>query len=130
VTECVDGRDETGECPFSSPACNGQVASGTKCFFLVQPKDNAEDTNDNTDGEVGTFTWNEANQTCRKLEGQLASASKAREVSDLNSIWAFGKVDPKSVYIGLRHSWPRKPLMYRSLMGWLDRTYVPSHTSG
>ena len=30
--ECEDGRDETGHCPFSSPACHGWVALRNKCY--------------------------------------------------------------------------------------------------
>ena len=33
--ECEDGRDETGHCPFSSPACRGWVASRNKCYKFV-----------------------------------------------------------------------------------------------
>ena len=35
--ECEDGRDETGQCPFSSPACKGWVAVGNKCYTYVRP---------------------------------------------------------------------------------------------
>ena len=33
--ECQDGQDETGHCPFSSPACGGWVASRNKCYRHV-----------------------------------------------------------------------------------------------
>jgi hypothetical protein len=33
--ECHDGRDERGDCPFSGHACQGLIASGNKCFFLL-----------------------------------------------------------------------------------------------
>ena len=33
--ECEGGRDETEHCPFSSPACQGWIASRTKCFRYV-----------------------------------------------------------------------------------------------
>ncbi|XP_076472286.1 uncharacterized protein LOC143301780 [Babylonia areolata] len=34
-TQCEDGQDETEHCPFSSPDCQGLVASRNKCFKLV-----------------------------------------------------------------------------------------------
>ena len=36
--ECEDGRDETGHCSYSSPACQGWVAARNKCFTIVSPE--------------------------------------------------------------------------------------------
>ncbi|KAL8595652.1 hypothetical protein ACOMHN_025688 [Nucella lapillus] len=34
-TECEDGRDETGDCPYSSPHCNGLIALCGRCYTVV-----------------------------------------------------------------------------------------------
>ncbi|KAL8587127.1 hypothetical protein ACOMHN_026095 [Nucella lapillus] len=34
-TECEDGRDETGACPYSSPPCQGMIALCNRCYTIV-----------------------------------------------------------------------------------------------
>ncbi|KAL8617267.1 hypothetical protein ACOMHN_067704 [Nucella lapillus] len=35
-TECEDGRDETGACPFSTPRCSGHIALCNRCYTVVK----------------------------------------------------------------------------------------------
>ncbi|PVD27183.1 hypothetical protein C0Q70_12337 [Pomacea canaliculata] len=34
--ECHEGQDEGSHCPYSSPACNGSVAVGRKCYVYIE----------------------------------------------------------------------------------------------
>ncbi|KAL8558338.1 hypothetical protein ACOMHN_012902 [Nucella lapillus] len=62
-TECEDGRDETGDCPFSSPECNGLIALCNCCYKIV----------DSLHGFVSSKTENHqrADEYCNVLGGQL-----------------------------------------------------------
>ncbi|XP_076454791.1 uncharacterized protein LOC143289631 [Babylonia areolata] len=53
-TECEDGRDETGHCPFSSPECQGMVALCDRCYKLVDSMRGFD--SDETDGNKKGIT--------------------------------------------------------------------------
>ncbi|KAL8580879.1 hypothetical protein ACOMHN_039579 [Nucella lapillus] len=47
--ECEDGRDETGDCPYSSPHCHGKIALCDRCYTIV---DSLRDFVTNTTNDI------------------------------------------------------------------------------
>ena len=120
-TECEDGRDETGHCPFSSQACQGWVAVGHKCYkqFLLRT----------------SVTVKRALVECRMRGSELASIRTAEEDKDLHNAF-FNKTllyDVRNgdvMFIGLWSRIDSKPFMYRKFFRWYEKTllYTMKHT--
>jgi hypothetical protein len=81
--ECVDGRDEGGHCWFSSPACEGKLASGSKCFFPVFD-------NDGVSTRVGHVDRLAAQ--CQEKGGELAIIQTRKQLEDVARIVKSGKI--------------------------------------
>ncbi|KAL8595637.1 hypothetical protein ACOMHN_025673 [Nucella lapillus] len=62
-TECEDGRDETGDCPYSSPHCNGLIVLCGRCYTVV--------TNVNDLSSFKTDVNKMGNDYCSSLGGRL-----------------------------------------------------------
>ena len=112
-TQCQDGRDEAGHCPFSSPACDGSVATHGKCFRQF------------TVGRV--ISPERARDQCRELGLELASVKTPQEFRDFNKLYA-GR-EPKPVLIGLTFRFMSTAFMYRHFFSWSDETmiYIVKH---
>ncbi|KAL8604657.1 hypothetical protein ACOMHN_013437 [Nucella lapillus] len=64
-TQCEDGRDETEHCAFSSPHCQGLVASRNKCLQLIYLQ---------TSVHAGHI-----HHECQRIGGRLASIKTRKE---------------------------------------------------
>ncbi|KAL8580970.1 hypothetical protein ACOMHN_017536 [Nucella lapillus] len=72
-TQCEDGRDETEHCAFSSPHCQGLVASHNKCFQLIY---------------LQTWTPPTLSQhECHRIDGRVASIKTRKEQEDFLNIY-------------------------------------------
>ncbi|KAL8614769.1 hypothetical protein ACOMHN_017750 [Nucella lapillus] len=67
--ECEDGLDETEHCPFSSPGCQGMVASRNKCFKFIRLS--------------FRVSYTLASYECKKFGGVLASIKTRMEQKDI-----------------------------------------------
>jgi hypothetical protein len=123
--ECLDARDEKA-CPYSSAECGpGQVASGNKCFFLMNvPSSDRADLANLDPLYASSFSWNGASDKCRQRGGQPASVTSQRQLDDLMQFWQYGKWQPGRAVLGLKTVWPGQPLFYRRVLGWADKTMV------
>ena len=105
--ECEGREDEGGHCPFSSPACDGDMAvAGTKCFSLhVSQK---------------KISWLEAKGLCEDRSGQLAILRSQEEVDVfLNMLRIANRV--RKTHIGLFMD-AEVPRLYRKTWRWVDNT--------
>ena len=105
--ECEDGRDETEHCPFSSPACQGWVASHHKCYRPLF------DLNTTPSG---------ASEECRKHGSSVASVRTDQELKDFLNVFS-GRVKSKAM-IGLHVGVNYIPFMYRYFYRWFDNTVM------
>ena len=106
--ECEDGRDESWHCPFSSPACDGWVASYQKCYkrFTSKP-----------------YIWTgKAADSCRALGYELASVKTEREFEDFRKM--FHRREPGMDIIGLKYGSASIPPMYKRFLLWSDKTVI------
>ena len=120
--ECEDGRDETGHCPFSSPACQGWVASNGKCYLLV------------SHDSLNTFEREEkgivakAEKYCDSLNASLGQPKEEHDLQILMS--AFNKIKYEkaiNIMVGLFHYSLSVPNIYIGSVVAYDRT-VLHHT--
>ena len=119
--ECEDGRDEAGHCPFSSPACDGWVASGYKCYkqFTFDSKT--------------AISGLRARDTCLARGFELASLKTQHEV---DSALTLLRDRIKSSVFGLACGLESTPFMYRCFCVWSDKTviynqnHLPLRTAG
>jgi hypothetical protein len=121
VTECEDGRDETGHCSFSNKECRGLgLASGIKCYFTVV----------STQGNINT--WEYFHQQCKERGGNLAEINTVEEVSDIHRLLRFGKnIDRCHQYTtGLTYGDGSLPSMYRYMWTGVSKAvlYYPPLT--
>jgi hypothetical protein len=113
--ECADGQDEGGHCWFSSPACQGKLASGSKCFFTVHLVNNNNNNNNNNndddddddvdamndfDHQGGDFVaGNQGSRLsqlaaqCEEKGGELAVIQTRKELDDVTRLISFGKIN-------------------------------------
>ena len=114
--ECDNRQDETGQCPFSSPACGGKVASHNKCYFYIR---------------VGRMSWNLAEDKCREHGGRLATIKTSQELLDAKQMPLLSKEEKIVVYVGMVFDGTRVPMMYRNIWRWTDSTiiYFMNHIS-
>ena len=109
--ECEGREDEGGHCPFSSPACDGDMAvAGTKCFSLhvTQKK----------------ISWLQAEGLCEDRSGQLAILRSQKEVDVLlNMLRIANRV--RHTYVGLFMD-TEVPRLYRKTWRWVDNTVAYS----
>ena len=105
--ECADGRDETGHCPFSSPACQGWVAEHHKCYMLFQ--------------SPSQITGRRVRDACRTLGFEMASVKTEQELNTaFTLLWGLRA----SAFFGLTCSSRSKPFMYRWFIMWSDKTII------
>ena len=104
--DCEDGRDETGHCPFSSPACGGWISAHRKCYQLFQ------------------FDYTVAPSRihiCQALGFQLASIKTEKELEGVQRlIGRRGKTPCFGLACGLK----AKRSLYGSVFMWSDNTAV------
>ena len=109
--ECEDGRDETGRCPFSSPACQGWVASRRKCYKVI-----------NLQSDIAP---SDAVLECRARGATLASIRTKQEQKHHHKVFDTGSGESKIVLTGL---WlpglNSGPFMYRHFFRWHDKTLL------
>ena len=105
--ECEDGRDEAGHCPYSSPACQGWIASRSKCYSPLRFVQNAHPMT--------------AQEECQKEGLTVATIKTNQELTDFQNLF-LGRSHPK-VFIGLSvASKLQTPFMYRRFYIWFDNT--------
>ncbi|PVD27185.1 hypothetical protein C0Q70_12339 [Pomacea canaliculata] len=75
--ECHGGEDEGPHCPYSSPACNGSVAIGNKCFISLKSS--------------GFMSWPSSSRECRSRGGNLANIKTKQEQDALDKMHQFEK---------------------------------------
>ena len=109
--ECEDGRDETEHCPFSSPACQGWVASRRKCYKMISLQSD--------------IAPSDAVLECRARGAMLASIRTKQEQKHHYKIFDTGSGENKIVLTGL---WlpplNSGPFMYRHFFRWHDKTLL------
>ncbi|KAL8585572.1 hypothetical protein ACOMHN_050331 [Nucella lapillus] len=107
--ECEDGRDEGGHCPYSSPACDGLVASRDKCFRVLGLKSRLE----------GEFVRAE----CRKNGADMVSIKTEEERTHFLQVY---RSTPKltKIYVGYLGGGESVPFMYRRFDRWADKTII------
>ena len=108
--ECEDGRDETGHCPFSSPACQGLEVAGGRCFKLFRFR-----------SSIGPFR---AITKCQSLGLGLASFKTDQDVADIHTL-LYGRHTLQTM-TGLMSGMSGVPFMYRHYFRWFDNTVVYS----
>ena len=106
--ECEDGRDEAGHCPFSSPACDGWVASGQKCYKRFT-------------FESG-ISRVRAQGTCQSFGFDLASVKTQEELEGFRKLVLDR--DHRLELIGLFWGFELMPSMYRHFFSWTDKTVI------
>ena len=95
--ECEDGRDESGHCPYSSPACDGWVASYQKCYRRFKSE---------------SYIWSgRVPDTCRALGFELASVKTEQEFKDFRKM--FFRRETRMDIIGLTYGFVSMPPMYK-----------------
>ena len=118
---CEDARDETGNCPVSSPACRRWGASGHRCYrFIGKENLQSVDTED-------TNRLTKAIQYCSSLNGSLGQLKDVRDIQEM----LFAQSQYKKThsicnefYTGLYIGGIFVPNMYRKSLVSHDRTIL------
>ena len=106
--ECDDGRDESGHCPYSSPACDGWVASYQKCYKRFKSE---------------SYIWTgRVPDICRALGYELASVKTEQESKDFRKM--FFRRETEMDIIGLTYGFVSMPPMYKYFILWSDKTVI------
>ena len=119
--ECEDGRDEAEHCPYSSPACQGWVAIGNKCYTYVSRDtlDRSVQTDENSHVKAVKF--------CASLNASIATFRTSNELHTISDIFrkriSMDRIFSKGV-VGIFYGTLSVPNIYRrSLVGY-DRTVI------
>ena len=105
--ECEDGRDETEHCPFSSPACQGWVASHRKCYKVISLQSD--------------IAPSDAVLECRARGATLASIRTKQEQKHHKVFYKGNKTMLTGLWLpGLNSG----PFMYRHFFRWHDKTLL------
>ena len=113
--ECEDGRDETGLCPFSSPACDGWVASRNKCYRHVSMK---------TLKRVITDTRRAHPMAARYCASLNASIAAPRNRHDVNSLYNRDFFYKEPALVRLKYGQLSVPNIYRRNVVTHDRLVI------
>ena len=120
--ECEDGRDETGHCPFSSPACQGWVASRGKCYMFVSPENLQTFKTDGGDLLARVVKY------CDSVNGSLG---QPKDVQDMQILWSafrtIKRIDRLQILVGWFYHSLYVPSLYRGSVVTADKT-VLHHT--
>ena len=119
--ECEDGQDETEHCPYSSPACQGWVAVGNKCYTYV-----SRDTLDRS-VQTGESSHVKAVKFCASLNASIATFRTSNELHTISDIFRK-RISLLTIFsrgvVGLFYGTLSVPNIYRrSLVGY-DRTVI------
>ena len=105
--ECEDERDEGRHCPYSSPACDGWVATLHKCYKMFSLESD--------------ISGPRARDACRALGSELASIKTEQEIEGaIYLLWG----QRASVLFGLTCGERSKPFLYRRFFMWSDNTVI------
>ena len=104
--DCEDGRDETGHCPFSSPACGGWISAHRKCYQLFQFD--------------STATLSRIH-ICQALGFQPASIKTKEELGGALTLVRRRGLKP---CFGLTCGLKAKRSLYGSVLMWSDNTAI------
>ena len=120
--ECEDGRDETADCPVSSPACRPWGISGRKCYRFV-----SEETLQSLDTDDKSFLAR-AGQYCALLNASTGVPKDVHDVKILQSIFlSIKRKAVMKIMVGLSYGGlPAHSLYARSIVS-IDKT-VLHHT--
>ena len=117
--ECEDGRDEAGHCPYSSPACQGWVASGGKCYTFVSKR------------KIKAFKSEEQNfflkavQYCASLKAVIGQPKTEGDVQSIESALQRPSRSPiKAIAVGLFYGGLSVPNMYMGSVIAYDKTVL------
>ena len=117
--ECEDGRDEAGHCPFSSPACQGWVASGAKCYMFISHKKLQTFEND------GKTFLAKAVRYCDSVNASIGQPKDERDLQVLGSAFLRIKTDRAiQILVGLFNTRLAMPNMYRFSVVAMDKTVL------
>ena len=120
--ECEDGRDEAGHCPFSSPACQGWVASGGKCYRFVTEREMKAFKSDEK------MFFLEAIQYCASMKARIGQPKTEDDFQSMQSAFRVSKKRPFHAYaVGLFYNELSVPSMYTGSVIAVDKT-VLHHT--
>ena len=102
--ECQGREDEGGHCPFSSPACNGSVAVGNKCYTLYFDY---------------RTSWTDAARACSSRGANLATMKTPEEWNAFTGMFNFpGRMGVS--YVGLTNHDESTPHYYKRMSRWID----------
>ena len=119
--ECEDGRDEAGHCPFSSPACDGWVASRSKCYGYV--------SSDNLDRSVRNeqSTYKKAVKFCASLNASVATFKTSDDIAAITTAVSRYLQVPKKlkeVFLGVSYGMFSVPNIYRRVFVASDKSVI------
>ncbi|KAL8620801.1 hypothetical protein ACOMHN_033198 [Nucella lapillus] len=106
--QCEGGRDETEHCAFSSPHCQGLVASRNKCFQLSYV--------------ARGLHIKHSQYECQGINGRLASIQTRKEQADL--LHLFENYFEFLIVIGSVSGWHSVPFLYSMFRKWTDNTLI------
>ena len=117
--ECEDGRDESGHCPYSSPACQGWVAARDKCYTFVSHEKLQAFASDKQ-----SFIAKAA-QYCASINASISQPKTHDDVSVM--LEAFTRIKYRRVIfivVGLFYGALSTPDIYRAHLVADDRTVL------
>ena len=107
--ECQGSEDEGGHCPFSSPACNGSVAVGNKCYTFI-------------DFVIGNMDWAFTEEQCDLRGGSLAMVKTPEEWEAFSAFFSNARENWLPQYVGLVSHNQSMPHYYKKTSRWIDNT--------
>ena len=119
--DCEDGRDEAGHCPFSSPACQGWVASRNRCYKYVS-KETLEQV---VNSDHSTFT--KAATFCASLNASVGTFRTSKDCNAILKIFKFRipfELKGGQGEVGLSYGSLNVPKMYRRSLVAYDKTVI------
>ena len=120
--ECQDSRDETEHCPFSSQACQGWIASGSKCFRFVK-----EDTLQKLAGKSSSVCLDSVDY-CYRMNASLGAARHRGDWDNIFLPLLKRHASGSMVVVGLFMGGMSLPNEYRKSVVTYDKT-VLHHTT-
>ena len=105
--ECEDERDEGGHCPYSSPACDGWVATLHKCYKMFSLE--------------SYISGPRARDACRALGSELASIKTEQEIDGMTNLLSRWLAP---AFFGLISGVRSQPSLYKRLFTWSDSTVI------
>ena len=119
--ECEDGQDETGHCPFSSPACHGWVASRNKCYKYFSADTIARSVEEKQSPYMKSVSF------CSSLNASIATLRTRDDITTIYNVFKerlHAEFLFERAVVGLSYGSLSVPSMYRGLIVGDDKTVI------